>query len=348
MKKENMKKSLVPVGIMILAVILFVMVVMDMTDSKLEQNTKSTVAMGTVITEKLYGKNDSDKAFQIIENTINELENKISMRIPTSVISTLNENGKAECDDELKAIFALCDEVREKSDGAFDITMGKVTSLWKIGEDGAAVPSEKELEKALSTVGGENVKCENSTVSIKNGQKVDLGAVGKGLACDKVKEALDETDVDSAIISVGGSVLLYGENPTSDCWTVAIRDPRGEATDALGKLKIESGTVSTSGDYERVLEKNGKTYHHILDPKTGCPADSGLISVTVICESGILSDALSTAVFILGKEKGMALLEEYGAQGVLVDENKDVFCTSEISSKFELTNSDYSLAGDAK
>lgn len=348
MKKENMKKSLVPVGIMLLAVILFVMVVMDMTDSKLEQKTKSTVAMGTVITEKLYGKSDSDKAFEKIESTINELESKISMRISGSIVSLLNENGEVECDEDIEAIFALCDEVREKSDGAFDVTMGKVTSLWKIGEEGAAVPSEKELEKALKLVGGEKVKCENSTLSIEKGQKVDLGAVGKGLACDKVKEALDETDVNSAIISVGGSVLLYGENPTSDCWTVAIRDPRGEATDTLGKLKIESGTVSTSGDYERVLEENGKTYHHILDPKTGYPADSGLISVTVICESGILSDALSTAVFILGKEKGLTLLEEYSAEGVLVDENKNVFCTGGLKDKFELTSPDYTLAGEAK
>ncbi len=348
MKKENVKKSLVPVGIMLLAVVLFVMVIMDMTDSTLEQKTKSTVAMGTVITEKLYGENDSDTAFRKIENAINELENKISMRIPESTVSKLNENFSVSCDKETEGIFALCDEVRRKSDGAFDITMGKITALWKIGEEGATVPNESEIEKALQSVDGEKVKCDNGNITIEKGQKVDLGAVGKGLACDKVKDVLDGTDVDSAVISVGGSILLYGENPTADCWTVAIRDPRGEASDTLGKLKLDSGTVSTSGDYERVLVSNGKTYHHILDTKTGYPADSGLISVTVVCDSGILSDALSTAVFILGKEKGMALLKEYGVDGVLVDEEKNVFLTDGLEDKFELTNSDYALAGEEK
>lgn len=348
MKKENMKKSLVPVGIMLLSVVLFVMVLLDMTDSKLEQTTKSTVAMGTVITEKLYGKNDSDTAFGKIENTINALENKISMRIDDSDIGLLNKNLEIECDEQLEEVLKLCDGVRVNSNGAFDITMGRVTSLWKIGEDGARVPSDDEIKDALSFVDGEKVKCENGKVSIKSGQKVDLGAVGKGLACDKVKEMLDETDVNSAIISVGGSVLLYGENPTSDCWTVAIRDPRGDSSDTLGNLKLTSGTISTSGDYERVLEKDGKTYHHILDPNTGYPADSGLISVTVVCDSGILSDALSTAVFILGREKGMTLLSEYSAEGILVDENKNVFCTSGLSDKFELTNSDYFLMGEEK
>lgn len=348
MKKENVKKSLVPVGIMLLAVILFVMVVMDMTSGTLEQKTKSTVAMGTVITEKLYGKNDSDAAFKKIENTISELESKISMRLPESVVFALNENATASCDKETEEVFALCEDVREKSDGAFDVTAGKLTSLWKIGEEDAAVPTEDEIKSALQLVDGKKVKCDNGTVSIEKGQKVDLGAVGKGLACDKVKKTLESTDVNSAVISVGGSILLYGKNPTADCWTVAIRDPRGEASDTLGKLKIEGGTVSTSGDYERVLVSNGKKYHHIIDPKTGYPADSGLISVTVVCDSGILSDALSTAVFVLGREKGLALLKEYGAEGVLVDENKNVFCTDGLEDKFELTSSDYTLAGEEK
>ncbi len=345
MKKENAKKSLVPVGIMLLTVILFVMVILDMPGGTLKQATKSFVAMGTVITEKLYGETDSETDFEIIENTITQLENEISMRIDSSTVGLLNKNSTVTLSNELKETFDLCKEVYEKSNGAFDITMGKVTSLWKIGEEGAAVPSENELDLALSSVDGSKVKTENDTISIENGQKVDLGAVGKGLACDRIRKALDGTDVDSAIISVGGSVLLYGENPLSDTWSVAIRDPRGESSEQVGKLSLTGGTVSTSGDYERVLEVGDKKYHHILDPKTGYPADSGLMSVTVVCDNGLLSDALSTAAFIMGKDEGAKLLASFGAEGVFIDNERNVFVTDGLLDKFTLTNDSYSVQG---
>lgn len=349
MKKESMKKSLVPVGIMLLAVIVFVMVILDMTEGKGDKTvTKSTVAMGTVITEKLYSENNSDEIFEAIEETITELENEISMRIDGSAISMLNENSYTECDTELENVLKECKRVYEKSNGAFDITMGKVTSLWKIGEEGAAVPSEKALENALSYVDGSKVKVKNGEASVAKGQCVDLGAVGKGLACDKVKAALDKADTEAAVISIGGSVLLYGKNPNADAWSVAVRDPRGESSDVLGKLSLTGGVVSTSGDYERVLEENGKKYHHILDPETGYPSNSGLMSVTVVCDSGLLSDALSTAAFILGTNEGIRLLESFGAEGVFVDSEKNVFVTDGLSDKFTLTNSDYTLSGEER
>lgn len=348
MKKNNIKNSLIPVGIMLLAVIVFVMVILDMTGGKTEQVTKSTVAMGTVVTEKLYGKGIDEKTFDKIEKTVNELENEISWRIDGSKVNTLNKNGSVECGKELEDVFSSCKEVYAKSGGAFDITMGKVTSLWKIGEEDAAVPDGKTLKNALSFVDGSSVISANGKITVKNGQFIDLGAVGKGLACDKIRETLKETDVGGAVVSVGGSVLLYGKNPTSDSWTVAIRDPRGESGDTVGKLKIDGGVVSTSGDYERVLNVGDKKYHHILDPKTGYPADSGLISVTVVCDSGLLSDALSTAAFVMGLDGGAKLLAQFGAQGVFIDKDKNVFVTDGLSDKFTLTADGYTLSGDAK
>lgn len=349
MKKESMKKSLAPVGIMLLAVAVFVMVILDMTGGKTQQAvTKSTVAMGTVISEKLYGARDSEEAFEITENTITELENKISMRIDTSVISSLNKASFADCDAELAEVLEICNKVHEASDGAFDVTTGKITSLWKIGEEGAAVPSDKALKSALSYVDGSKLKIENGKATIDKGQLVDLGAVGKGLACDKVRSALENAEVEAAVISIGGSVLLYGNNPNAENWSVAIRDPKGESTDYIGKLSLAECAVSTSGDYERVLEVDGKKYHHILDSKTGYPADSGLMSVTVVCDSGLISDALSTAAFILGADEGIRLLEKFDAEGVFVDKDRNVFVTDGLKDKFILTDSDYSVSGDTQ
>lgn len=348
MKKESIKRSLVPVGIMLLSVIVFVMVILDMNNSKTEQNTKSTVAMGTVITEKLYGENDSENAFEIIERTITELENEISMRIDSSKVYQLNKNGSVECDDELRKIFEICNTVYQKSGGAFDITMGKVTSLWKIGEEGAAVPDNNTLENSLSYVDGSKVKTADNKIFLGEDQLVDLGAVGKGLACDKIKAALDTTDVESAVISVGGSVLLYGDNPTADSWNVAIRDPRGESTDYIGKLSLSGGVISTSGDYERVLEVGDKKYHHIIDPKTGYPADSGLMSVTVVCDNGLLSDALSTAAFVLGLDEAVKLLTQFNAEGIFIDKDKNVFVTDGLYDKFTLTDSEYTVLGETQ
>ena len=138
--------------------------------------------------------------------------------------------------------------------------------------------------------------------------------------------------------------MLYGKNPTYDSWSVAVRDPRGDSSSYMGTLSLKSGVVSTSGDYERVLTVGDRKYHHILDPKTGYPADSGLISVTVVCDSGILSDALSTAAFVKGLKGGAELLESFGAEGVFIDKDKKVYVTDGLSDKFTLNGDGYELA----
>ncbi|MGN0463089.1 MAG: FAD:protein FMN transferase [Acutalibacteraceae bacterium] len=344
MKRERMKKALVPVGIMLLAVAVFVMIVLDLTKEQFKQSTKSTVAMGTVVTEKLYGKKTDESVFDDIEKTITELENEISWRISGSAVDTLNKSGAVVCSDRLKNALSLCGEVYASSGGAFDVTVGKVTSLWKIGEEDAAVPDEKALKKALSFVDGGKLKINGSSATVAEGQFVDLGSVGKGLACDEIRKTLEEKDIYGAVVSVGGSVLLYGKNPTSDSWSVAVRDPRGDSSSYMGTLSLKSGVVSTSGDYERVLTVGDRKYHHILDPKTGYPADSGLISVTVVCDSGILSDALSTAAFVKGLKGGAELLESFGAEGVFIDKDKKVYVTDGLSDKFTLNGDGYELA----
>ena len=183
-----------------------------------------------------------------------------------------------------------------------------------------------------------------SSIYIEDQCTLDLGAVGKGIACDVAQNYLKkQKEVSGAVIAVGGSILLYGSKSDGTNWNVAVQNPRGQDGEAMGVLSLSGTTnVSTSGDYEKYFIQDGKRYHHILDPSTGYPADSGLISVTVVSDNGLLSDGLSTACFVLGKEKGQKLLETYGAEGIFIDQNKKVTVTKGLKDKFTILDEEYS------
>lgn len=199
--------------------------------------------------------------------------------------------------------------------------------------------------KETSEDTSQNTNTNESVSSIYIGDKctLDLGAVGKGIACDVVQDYLKkQKEVSGAVIAVGGSILLYGSKADGSDWNVAVQNPRGQDGEAMGVLSLSGTTnVSTSGDYEKYFMQDGKRYHHILDPSTGYPADSGLISVTIVSDSGLLSDGLSTACFVLGKEKGQKLLETYGAEGIFIDQNKKVTVTKGLKDKFTILNKEY-------
>lgn len=199
--------------------------------------------------------------------------------------------------------------------------------------------------KETSEDTSQNTNTNESVSSIYIGDKctLDLGAVGKGIACDVVQDYLKkQKEVSGAVIAVGGSILLYGSKADGSNWNVAVQNPRGQDGEAMGVLSLSGTTnVSTSGDYEKYFMQDGKRYHHILDPSTGYPADSGLISVTIVSDSGLLSDGLSTACFVLGKERGQKLLETYGAEGIFIDQNKKVTVTKGLKDKFTILNKEY-------
>ena len=268
---------------------------------------KSCFDMGTVVTAKLYGGTADDAA--AVTAAVTALENEISRNIDTSA-------GRAESEVLADAV-AACRAVSAASDGAFDITVGGITGLWDF-DNGGVLPDAGDIESALSYIDYNRLAVDGDTVTAEQGTKVDLGAVGKGAACDAAREVLAARGVKGAVVSVGGSVLAYGRrNAAGDKWRIAVRHPR-EADSYLGIITLDEGCVSTSGDYEKYFEKDGVRYHHLLDPATGYPAECDLISVTVVCKSGLLSDALSTACFVLGSARGTALVEAFDAGAVFV------------------------------
>lgn len=336
-KKKLNKKSLI--AVILCAVIVFGIVSYDFISGR-SSCEKTSVAMGTVVTVKLFGfgaKNDLDK----IETEINGLENSVlSWRKEGSDVYRINKGSGTQVSvspDTVK-IIGQCIDISDDCGGVFDITIGNVTKLWDFGGNNQRLPSDDEIKTALGSVGYKNVSISGNAVQIKKGQSLDLGAVGKGFVCDKIKELLDKGRTKSAVVSVGGSLLIYGNRPFS----VGIVNPDNDKQ-SVGTLKLKDTCVSTSGNYEKYFEQDGKRYHHILNATTGYPATSEFKSVTVVCESGLISDALSTVCYIAGYRKSIEILKKFDAEAVFIFNNNAVRVTDGLSGKFTVTDDSYTL-----
>lgn len=282
-------------------------------------------AMDTFVSAKVKGFAAKDAAGGI-STLVRELDSKqLSRYTSGSEISRINSEAETVLSDEVRDYITELLEVGKMSGGKFDIALGAVSDLWSFN-DSPRVPSTDELTEALSRSGSDKLSLSGNTLTRADGCIIDLGSAGKGIALDKVKSYLSDKKISSAVVSVGGSVLLYGKGS----FNVGVRDPWGEAGRSVMTVKLGAGCVSTSGSYERCFEQGGKRYHHILDPDTGLPVENGLVSVTVISDSGLLSDALSTACFVLGAEGGAKLAAKYGYEAIFITEDKKVICTDGI------------------
>lgn len=340
MKKNGSKKIIAITAAVLCAVIIIGITAYDLYISS-GKASDTYIAMGTLVTTELNGVNSAEATADIKEEINAVEESCISWRESDSDVARINQSPNSDVSVSRQTAGWISDslDICQKSNGAFDITVGNLSKLWNIGSDDAAVPKESDIESVIQNIGYNKVLVNDTTVKIGSGQSLDLGAVGKGIACDCAQEILREYKIKSAIISVGGSVLLYGNKK----FTVGIVDPDNDSG-YMATLKIKNKFVSTSGDYERYFEQDGKRYHHLLDPSTGYPAENNLRSVTVICDSGLLSDALSTACFVMGYKKSLGLLEQYDAQAVYIFDDKTVAVTDGIKDSFELSGSNYKMA----
>ena len=316
------------------------------------------IAMDTAMLITTYGERSPAAAYAC-EDVIRDLEKQLSRTDPDSAVSRLNAAGTlelGELDEELIPILSAAEAYRRETDGAFDITIAPVVAAWGFaGGEEYRVPGEAELQELLERVDGSAVRVEDRTVTLGPGQAIDLGGLAKGYAADKILGVLQEYEVPRANISLGGNVLAYGGRPDGTPWRVGIQDPArvGEPNAFAGVLELTDSFAVTSGGYQRYFEENGKTYHHIIDPATGYPADSGLTSVTVVAAlgegdgsgfPGTMCDAYSTALFIMGEEQALAFWRDetrWGEQGcpfglVLVTEDGRVLVTEGLADRFTL------------
>lgn len=293
-------------------------------------------SMKTYVTAKVTGY-ESDLCMAEIQKIVDNLDvNILSRTSENSLVYSLNQNGGGELDVQTAAYISLLLDVCEKSGGAFDFTLGAVSDLWKFGS-APEIPDEKALAEALSHSGYKKIALSGGKLVMQDKYAVlDFGASGKGIALDSVKAYLETRDIKNAVVSVGGSTLLFGDKD----FTVGVRNPEGNAGSYIAKIHMGEGCVSSSGSYEQFFEENGKKYHHILNPETGYPVDNGLVGVTIVSDSGLLSDALSTACFVLGIEKGSALAAEYGCTAIFVTEDKKIYIEGD-ADIVEITDTSY-------
>lgn len=197
------------------------------------------------------------------------------------------------------------------SNGAFDITIGSVSNLWDFKSGEHKIPSKKKIFAATSHVGYENILIRDNTVQLADSKmQIDVGALAKGYIADRLKEYLTENGVKHAIIDLGGNVLLIGSKADGSDYNIGIQKPFDELGEPITSVKISDHSLVTTGIYQRYFEKDGKLYHHILDPNTGYPCENNLYGVTIITDSSLTADALSTTCFLLGFEKGMNLVNK--------------------------------------
>lgn len=302
---------------------------------------RSAGALGQL--DEAYLKSVADECDAILRR----LDTVLSCHNPASQLSSLNtEVGTMiGVNDDLITTLGTAEKLSSLTDGAFDYTLGSLTELWNI-TGGGPVPTIEDITDALSHTGTDKFTVKDSTI-VKSDKmaKIDLGGIGKGMATQILLEYLDTTNVEYAIVSVGGNIGVYGTKPEYGTYKIGVRDP-DKQTDVIGYMFISSGFVAVSGDYERYFEADGVRYHHILDPKTGYPARSGVRSVAVHTSNGASADALSTALFVLGVDKSLELYENstLNFEAIFVTESGEIVTTPGITSdNFLLTPDSYTL-----
>ena len=316
--------------------------VLSLTACQEASAQKQVFAMDTVMVLAAYG-DACEEALKESELELYRLEALLSRTAAASTVSEINEAAGEEVsvEEEVAELLRLAKQYSEETGGAFDVTIAPVVSAWGFTEETHRVPEQQELDLLLQSVGEEFVDVRDGTVVLAPETRIDLGGIAKGYASDRVAEIFEDHGVERGWISLGGNVMAKGSRPDGDPWKVGIQRPEKIGEDAfVGMVFLEDGYAVTSGGYQRYFEDNGETYHHIIDPVTGYPADSGLTSVTVVADlggyNGTMCDALSTALFVMGEEDALEFWRGSDLEFdlVLVTEDGRVVVTAGLADRF--------------
>lgn len=306
------------------------------TASSTQPVSQEIFAMDTYMTVTAYGDN-AQKGVTDAVAEIQRLDNLLSIGKEDSEISKLNKSGSAALSDDTAVMVAKALDLYKSTGGAFDITVLPLMELWGFTTQEYYVPTEDEIQSTLQRVGADKLTWDESTKTLTLGdkQEIDLGGIAKGFTSSRIMEIFKKDGVTCGMVSLGGNVHLLGTKQDGSAWRVGIQDPNN-TDDMLGVLEANDCAVITSGAYERNFEKDGVTYHHIIDPATGKPSNSGLTSVTIVSKDGTLADGLSTSLFVMGKDKAIAYWKQHADEfdTILVDKDRNVYITEGIAGNF--------------
>jgi thiamine biosynthesis lipoprotein len=298
---------------------------------------KNTVLMGTDIELTASDPDEArvHAAFDAAIHEMDRIENEMSEWREETPLSMINRKAGKEAvvvPEELFNVIVSAQKVSELSDGAFDISWASMRGVWSFAKGSEHLPAPEEVKERLPLVNYKNIELDAAKKTIflkKPGMAIGLGAIAKGYAVDKAMQVIVSMGIKNAIVKAGGDMRVQGTEDGKP-WEIGIKHPRNREK-LLGQLPLSNISISTSGDYERFFIKDGILYHHIMDPKTGYPA-KGCQSVTILAPDTMTSDALSTAVFVLGPENGMKLIKSLpGIEGIIVDSNGNVHYSPGIS-----------------
>lgn len=299
-----------------------------------KQEERSLFAMDTLIKLQCSGKH-AEEALTACEAEIHRLESLLSATRKNSDITKLNtaEGTDTVVDETTAALINTALQLGKQLDGAFDITVRPFVELWGFPNAEQRVPTQEEINALFPLINANAITIDGNTIHMPADTKIDLGGIAKGYCGEQLRNILKSYGIESAILTLGGNIEAIGTKPDGSPWRVAIQDPKNTAQ-VIGVVEVIDRAIVTAGSYQRYFEQDGKIYHHILDPKTGYPADSGLCSVTVIAKSGTFADACSTAFFVLGIEQSLSLLETDAfsdCAAVFVQNDGTVVCSDGVS-----------------
>lgn len=319
-------------------------------DNLLDSPHKETkFLLGTIVNLSVY---DADKEYVIEKamDLIEELEYVISDEIKGTEVDQINQHAGVKpisVSDELYYLIEQSIAYGEKSDGGFDVTVGPLTNLWRIGYDDARKPELDEIEQVLPLIDDQKIQLnpeDQSVFLMEKGMQLDFGAIAKGYITDQVYDLFLAENVTSAIIDLGGNIFVMGNRPNGNEWSVGIQNPFLARGEIIGRIKATDQSIVTSGIYERYLEVDGVKYHHLLDPTTGYPFDNEIAGVTIVSKASIDGDALSTVVFAKGLEEGKAFIESFdGAEAIFITKDRQIVLSTGLADQFELTNDQFEI-----
>lgn len=302
-----------------------------------EPISKNEFLLDTVCSITLYEGDEKliDESFEFVK----KYEKLLSRTVKDSDIYNINNsNGKpVKVSPETMKVIKAGLHYGELTDGKFDISIEPVSSLWSFDNEDSKVPDKSELDKLLPLINYKDVEIiDDDKIKLNNPEQgLDLGAIAKGYIADELKDHLEKKGVKHAVLDFGGNVVCIGVKPNDEKFKVGIQDPFNKRNEVYGIVDIEDKSVVSSGIYERFIEKDGKKYHHILDPKTGMPYDNGVEQVTIISEKSIDGDGLSTSAFALGVEKGMDLINTLeDVDAIFITEDGKIYKTDGIDAKY--------------
>ena len=341
----KLKKLICIVMVSVLGVLSFAGCAKKQDEKKTETSSEASTqeasaqvfAMDTYMNLKAYGKN-AQKAVDDAKSEIERLDQLWSAVDINSEIYQLNQKKKMKVSDETLELIEFAKKKSKESNDAFDISIYPIVELWGFPTQNFRVPSQEALDQLLPLTDAGNISCDKETRKISfgvEGMKIDLGGIAKGYTSSRIMDIYKDNGITSGLVNLGGNVQALGTKTDGTKWKIAVQSP-DDTEDYLGILSVQDKAVITSGGYERYFEQDGVTYHHIIDPKTGYPAESGLVSVTIVSTDGTLADGLSTSLFIMGEEKAADFWREHKDEfdAILMSDDGTLYVTEGLENDF--------------